>query len=726
MPEIPLYISTQGPRAAIFHAPQSQDSGLGDVISQSKGLAYLQKKQDERDDLWSLKALGQFKSRWAKELQDRNDKATSSDNFTPLTMEAYDADTDTTVDTAPSDRSRMFLAEQMAQFRAHVYNDALRFETAKVVGEKVKSIHDIHTEAANMVMTDPSLGGEAYSLVQTATRSSGLPSQMLPELEKMGREQFGHSLVVGLGKSPKYGPSQTLTRLRNGEFDDMLSASSRRVLDNELEEDIRSAAARAKHDRNEERVNWAYSFEDYKAAVSKGYIPTAGEADRYSDESVDYMLGDNPEAAAAAKKEMSAAYDVGTIMGDKSLTLQQKELHFANIRAKHTADPTAFREVEGRLNMGEAAVAHEKAALAEDPGGWAQTKPEVLETLNAIRELEGLRDAEQNPEKKAKIDAEVNAMYDGWLQRTYDMQFGNGSPTKKAPKAFVQEQVFRLQEAKPSEIPQIVGDMQAKFGRNFPALFGQVQKAMGGGGLTGVLATAPNTPTTKLIADTYKMTIPELLQGVAPDNVEALKELWQGDRTMREWAKAFGEHKVEGAAELVKSYRAGTYRAAVMYMKRDGVSARDAWTRSLADLTSEYSMVYENNVPYRIPLKAAGTADGQLRMETGAYVVRTAFTPPDNLLVPWGGRATTAADLKTYKDVVRREGYFVTAGDDSGLLLYAGGAPVQFIRGDGLPETVRFTWAQLNKSGGGEAARRRATKKLIEGGLGAAGIGGGP
>jgi hypothetical protein len=671
---------------------------LGDVIAQGGRQlgAYLQDKQDERDKLWSLRQLGDWKNQWTAELQKRDETEDTPEGFTPRVMEDYDGGIDGVLDAAPSDGARQFLALKMEEFRGAVYNDALKIETGKTMAAKSKDMSAVIENSANFALSKPELGADAVQMALSAVRSSGLPSEMRAEAESKAVNTVARSWVEGMGKSRSVGPYRTLARLQKGEFDKMLAPTDRRVLENMLETDIRQGEAQSKEDANADKRRWARSFEDFKKLVADGNVAKTEDVDRFSPEMIDEMFGDDPEAAKAAKREMEYAYKAGAVVGDPAKKLPDLKREAAAMRAKVADDSSSYGEVDARVGAVEAAIARKEAALVADGGQYVQESPVIQSVKEQITLLQSEMDAETDPGKQAVLQRQINAQYDEWLDRTYKEQLDNGAFSPEAPKAFVMQEVEAINNMEPAKLPEAMAMLRERFPTNWHRLAGEVQSKL----QTKVRAlfSLPATPTSKLLADGHKMSNEDLLQGIPDDDVRALKGLFNEDPKMKAFAQT--AYSSKWGKETVESWRDATLRASAIYMKQQGLSPTAAWERARDDITSEYTVSHIAGKPYRMPRNQIGGGDQQKNIELGAYAVRGNFAAPENIWLPTGPGGTSGRfhTKEQYQEHLRTNAYFVTSGDEKGLIMFDSGYPVHTIV-NGRPQYVMYTWEDLRRTG---------------------------
>lgn len=149
---------------------------------------------------------------------------------------------------------------------------------------------------------------------------------------------------------------------------------------------------------------------------------------------------------------------------------------------------------------------------------------------------------------------------------------------------------------------------------------------------------------------------------------------------------ADGNQRTVGGVDTYNLFHAQTEKLALYYVGQ-GMDEKDA-ARKAADATvlSRYSMVNQYG-PYRVP-----KTENVGKVTDGAhYAIQT--IKPDDIAMP----ETLRKDSFVRSDVIKsikRKGYWVTAPDESGLVLFHADTRAPVLRADGRP--FQYTWQQLS------------------------------
>lgn len=214
--------------------------------------------------------------------------------------------------------------------------------------------------------------------------------------------------------------------------------------------------------------------------------------------------------------------------------------------------------------------------------------------------------------------------------------------------------------------------LQQQWGKNWPAVYGQLQKKLPGAALvigTGIDPQAANT--LARIAPLKTSELKESLPATdAKDAKEALQEQMAPFRTTL-YSQVGGERTFGTIYEQAE-------RLAYTYMGQ-GVKAKDAVERAVSSLVTDK---YEIKDTYRVPKGVDATA-----VEHGANLARSNINLDDvNFAIPKGIDPQFAKDR--VKGALERDSYWVTTPDETGLALYFGGEAV--LDKSGKPITRSF------------------------------------
>jgi len=149
---------------------------------------------------------------------------------------------------------------------------------------------------------------------------------------------------------------------------------------------------------------------------------------------------------------------------------------------------------------------------------------------------------------------------------------------------------------------------------------------------------------------------------------------------------ADGNQRTVGGVDTYNLFHAQTEKLALYYVGQ-GMSEKDAAKKAAnATILGRYDFVNQYG-PYRVP-----KTENVGKVTDGAhYAIQT--IKPDDIAMP----ETLRKDSFVRSDVVKsikRKGYWVTAPDESGLVLFHGDTRAPILRADGQP--FQYTWQQLS------------------------------
>lgn len=149
---------------------------------------------------------------------------------------------------------------------------------------------------------------------------------------------------------------------------------------------------------------------------------------------------------------------------------------------------------------------------------------------------------------------------------------------------------------------------------------------------------------------------------------------------------ADGNPRTVGGVDTYNLFHAQTEKLALYYVGQ-GMNEKDAAKKAAsATILSRYDFVNQYG-PYRVPK----TEDTRKVTDGAHYAIQT--IKPDDIAMP----ETLRKDAFVRADVmksVKRKGYWVTAPDESGLVLFHADTRAPVLRADGRP--FQYTWQQLS------------------------------
>lgn len=145
-----------------------------------------------------------------------------------------------------------------------------------------------------------------------------------------------------------------------------------------------------------------------------------------------------------------------------------------------------------------------------------------------------------------------------------------------------------------------------------------------------------------------------------------------------------------GERDLPATLNRNVERLALCYMM-DGYDADEAVEKAADKVVLErYSLTGHAEKPFRVP----ATFDAN-NIEDGAEEILQSMTTPGKLEIPNLPALDGTFTETSYSNWVRREGYWVTNGDESGVVLFVGGRAVRDRDGN----IIEKTWDELDTRG---------------------------
>lgn len=304
-----------------------------------------------------------------------------------------------------------------------------------------------------------------------------------------------------------------------------------------------------------------------------------------------------------------------------------------NQRAK---DPIAY------LQMHSPAVQRTYAAFAEDPS--ESNRAAYLASLSGERQR---------------------------LQIPGDSILSNGEA------ASVIDRMTRFDDSQ--QLAASIAQEERRWGKAWPQVFGQIGKD-----LPDVAFTIPNIPQkpANLLSSIAGLTDDELKKRLP------VGQTWNdlSERVRTDLADFRESFPIDGTPAYAK-VQSATEKLAVAYVGQ-GMSLSNAVKQAVNDVSEDrYTFSRYNQHVYRVPKSTDADA-----VDIGASIALSKLSLPDSV-VGIGGRFPVEVEKERLTAQIKRDGYWVTNPDETGLWLFAGLEPV------GHPP-IGYTWQQLTDMAG--------------------------
>jgi hypothetical protein len=685
MPRIPQYEQqTRASGAGLGPGPTEEPSGTGRAVAtfagQLEGIQqdqfalrrFEQQKADERAAVWANEQVTQTRARWIEELPKRQAAASeTAEGFTPALLKDFDDDANERIKAAPTENSRNWLKDRLAQSRIALQQDALGFEAKRGVEYKVNGLARAIDGARTSAEFNPQSFGAITAEQLAAIQASGLPADVQHELGQKAVDALAVSSVQGMIRKD---PHAALKALNTEKSDNLavnkLTSDARLQLRNAAESEIRQRDIEARQAQSEARAQLT---------------------DRVRDASAAYRLGldfDNPPSRAefitALGKDGDKAYESFT--HEQRLGSDLKSL-------AQMSDPEQTKLLETRKPSGTEGVAEEAQRY--------QVLATRTDHLRKLREADPANFvASYNPRIQAAWQsAQTPEGADQYARATLAEQQRLGVAN---PRILPDEQASSIAHAFDGKNGEaIVGLIQTeaqRWGSNWPQVYGELAakkmpaaaQAIGRGMDPGAAAR---------LASVAAMPMQELQKGVADPPADIRAKITESMAPFQQSLDG-----VIGAENTFAGMYEATERLAYSYI-RQGQSVAKATTQAYNEVLGDHYRYREvNNRTFRVPAqedsqKVEGGAQSALERVPGGEL-----EPP--VATATGNESEALADLTR---TIARRGYWVTSADgENGLTLFLDGAPV--LRKGGAPYSL--TWDQLR--GTYDSARAEAAKRAQE------------
>lgn len=229
---------------------------------------------------------------------------------------------------------------------------------------------------------------------------------------------------------------------------------------------------------------------------------------------------------------------------------------------------------------------------------------------------------------------------------------------------------------------QLVQSQASLWGSYWPQVYGQLSAKLPGAALVIGSGLAPAPAAMMAEASTLKRS--ELVDGMDPATTKDVSDALRSDMTDFQATTA----QQAGGTNTFNTIFDNTEKLALMYV-RQGKKPVAAANEAYQDVIGGK---YQFAGTYRVPSQYnAG------EIAAGAGVALTNIDPV-NLKLPVSLAGLDETQTRNaYVSAIQTNGYWVTAPDESGLVLYAKGAAVL----DAAGKPIRRTWAQLQKAAAG-------------------------
>lgn len=257
---------------------------------------------------------------------------------------------------------------------------------------------------------------------------------------------------------------------------------------------------------------------------------------------------------------------------------------------------------------------------------------------------------------------------------------------------------------KPAEMLE---QQQAAWGQHWPSV--ERQLVTGGKMPTGlrVVASGMDKESGGLLAATYRN--PKYMEqakdalGLTDTSFKDIRGYVHGE--LEQFTATL---QAQGDIEMAATITDSATRLTLEYMQR-GFDAKDAARKASEDVAlNRYSLIEQGDGYYRVP----ANVDADAIAKGARSALLGIASKPESLSVPKAsGGLTSQFVAQSASSIIRREGEWVTAPDESGLNLYVHGRPVRDAQGN----IIFRSWADMERAGNeGKRYQRPAIEDIMD------------
>lgn len=257
---------------------------------------------------------------------------------------------------------------------------------------------------------------------------------------------------------------------------------------------------------------------------------------------------------------------------------------------------------------------------------------------------------------------------------------------------------------KPAEMLE---QQQAAWGQHWPSV--ERQLVTGGKMPTGlrVVASGMDKESGGLLAATYRnpkyMEQAKDVLGLTDTSFKDIRGYVHGE--LEQFTATL---QAQGDIEMAATITDSATRLTLEYMQR-GFDAKDAARKASEDVAlNRYSLIEQGDGYYRVP----ANVDADAIAKGARSALLGIASKPESLSVPKAsGGLTSQFVAQSASSIIRREGEWVTAPDESGLNLYVHGRPVRDAQGN----IIFRSWADMERAGNeGKRYQRPAIEDIMD------------
>lgn len=521
-------------------------------------------------------------------------------------------------------------------------------------------------------------GSEYVNKFNNALAGAGILSDPDPRYADLPFEDRLRLYSDGLRREEEdygnYRDARELSILRNEVTEEAELINDPRLRDGDVSTLLRTLRTQTEGRRSLAAAQMANELDDYIAYTRSGKVD---DTSRYALPDLQAVLG--PEKGAAAYQEIERARAYGTDAAAIQWATPEEMAGIVKERQSMLAAPEGFRQNLQDINGLVTQIQARDKGISEDPAAYVQEAPEVQTALQAMGEAMAAADADPADQAAAAARyAEVALARQEKLGVPPSMR---RVLSKKQVAGLAMQ--FKSQEAGGENAADLMRGMEAQWGKRWPKVFAELSTELPGPALVvGAMNRMDQARAAEQLAEASLVGREELAKAFPTKDVSDLKD------TVRTALRDFGATLANNGPAAEATY--GTFEEAInllalTYM-REGEAPSRAAERAYDDVLGKK---YEFRDTFRVPreydadMVAEGAARALEALPSDIALPTSLFGLPED------------QTREAYLSAVKSAGFWVTAPDESGLVLYDE-TRTAVMRTNGQP--VMLTWADLQSA----------------------------
>lgn len=188
------------PQARAVPGISAFDAAGGQIERASRDIASAAAHIADQDAaVWSARASAGMREWGDRQMVERQERAAAgAPDFTPTLLRDFDTEAERVLGEAPSPRSRAFLAERLASYRASLSGDALRFEAGARMDNRVRLAGETLEINRNSLLNNPDRFATVYGETVGLIDGLAVTPQARTRLHEQARNGLAQSAIQGI------------------------------------------------------------------------------------------------------------------------------------------------------------------------------------------------------------------------------------------------------------------------------------------------------------------------------------------------------------------------------------------------------------------------------------------------------------------------------------------------------------------------------------------------